>query len=87
MHGFVKRLVDRATLAAQELGLSHPFIFQNHAGEKQRVFSGYSARNQQRLVDIQQRVDPTAIMTALQPGYFKLQNSALSSDNHDHDEL
>ncbi|KAI0469741.1 hypothetical protein GGR56DRAFT_686869 [Xylariaceae sp. FL0804] len=88
MGGFVQRLVERATLAARELDLHHPFIFQNHAGKQQDVFGSLPAKNAQRLVALQEQVDPMAIMTTLQPGYFRLKGITSSSPRQqDRDEL
>ena len=66
------RFMDRSVALAKEMGLHHPFIYQNYANISQDVFGGYGEENRQKLRNIQGRYDPERIFDKLQPGYFKL---------------
>jgi hypothetical protein len=68
--------MNRAVALAKEMGLDHRYIYQNYANQTQDVFAGLSPENKQRLLKIQERHDPERILSRLQPGAFKLQNSA-----------
>jgi hypothetical protein len=64
--------MDRSVTLAKELGMHHPFVYQNYANISQDVFGGYGEENRQKLRDIQRKYDPERIFDKLQPGYFKL---------------
>ena len=64
--------MDRSISLAKEMGLLHPFIYQNYANISQDVFAGYGEENRQKLRDIQGKYDPERMFARLQPGYFKL---------------
>jgi hypothetical protein len=57
---------------AKDMGLHHPWIYQNYANISQDVFAGYGEENRQRLRDIQEKYDPERVFARLQPGYFKI---------------
>lgn len=67
-----QNIVDRAVIIGKEMGVHHPFIYQNYAAKSQDVFGGYSVENQERLRRIQKEVDPEGVFSRLQPGYFSL---------------
>ncbi|KAG4415297.1 hypothetical protein IFR04_011552 [Cadophora malorum] len=67
-----QNIVDRAVIIGKEMGVHHPFIYQNYAAKSQDVFAGYSVENQKRLRRIQRDVDPEGLFSRLQPGYFSL---------------
>ncbi|KAJ9137760.1 FAD binding domain-containing protein [Pleurostoma richardsiae] len=60
--------------AAESANASHPFIYINYANKGQDVFAGYGKENQQRLVEIQQAIDPRGVFTSsgLWTGFFKV---------------
>ncbi|KAK2591305.1 hypothetical protein QQS21_011023 [Conoideocrella luteorostrata] len=61
--------------AADALGAFHPYIYLNYANKGQDVFQSYGKDNQQRLLDIQTRIDPEGIFTScgLWTGFFRVQ--------------
>ncbi len=67
-----QNVIDRAVVVAKEMGVHHPYIYQNYAAKSQDVYGGYSVVNQERLRRIQKEVDPQGIFIELQPGYFTL---------------
>ena len=67
-----QNIVDRAVIIGKEMGVHHPFIYQNYAAKSQDVFAGYSVENQKRLRRVQKEVDPEGVFSRLQPGYFSL---------------
>ncbi|KAK5109863.1 hypothetical protein LTR62_006470 [Meristemomyces frigidus] len=66
------RMIDRMVAAAKELGVYHPYIYQNYAANEQDVFAGYGEENRARLREISRKFDPEQVFQRLQPGYFKL---------------
>jgi len=78
MNHFIDHLLERCTHIAKQTNTFHPFIFQNHAGEHQDVFAGYSEENRRKLLDIQHQIDPNLRLQKLQPGYFKLDRSRIA---------
>ncbi|KAH7310269.1 hypothetical protein BKA65DRAFT_601182 [Rhexocercosporidium sp. MPI-PUGE-AT-0058] len=67
-----QNVIDRAVILGKEMGVHHPFIYQNYAAKSQDVFAGYSVENQERLRRVQREVDPEGVFSRLQPGYFTL---------------
>jgi hypothetical protein len=72
MRKFMRRIISRFQLAAEERCMLHRFVFQNHAFDEQNVFESYGTTNLRRLRSILQQVDPDGVFQKLQPGYFKL---------------
>ncbi|KAH7136326.1 FAD binding domain protein, partial [Dactylonectria macrodidyma] len=60
--------------AAESVNAFHPFVYVNYASKGQDVFASYGKGNQQRLVKIQQAIDPRGIFTStgLWTGFFKV---------------
>ncbi|KAL6405264.1 6-hydroxy-D-nicotine oxidase [Ilyonectria robusta] len=60
--------------AAESVNAFHPFVYINYANKGQDVFAGYGKENQQRLVEIQQAIDPRGVFTSsgLWTGFFKV---------------
>jgi hypothetical protein len=81
VHHANDNIMNRAVALAKEMGLDHRYIYQNYANQTQDVFAGLSPENKQRLLQIQKRHDPERILSRLQPGAFKLQESADSTMN------
>jgi FAD/FMN-containing dehydrogenase len=73
MRAVMRRLITRFHKAAHDTNSHHPYLFQNHAFEEQRVFEGYGKENLNRLIEVRRNVDPDRVMQVLQPGYFKLE--------------
>jgi hypothetical protein len=71
--------MNRAVALSKEMGLDHRYIYQNYANQTQDVFAGLSPENKQRLLQIQQMHDPERVLSRLQPGAFRLQESADST--------
>lgn len=67
-----RNVISRSIALGQEMGLWHPFVYQNYAGQDQDVFAGYGSENRARLLRIQHEYDPEGVFKRLQPGYFKL---------------
>ena len=67
-----QNVIDRAIALGKEMSLHHSFIYQNYAGASRDVYAGFSIKNRERLLDIQQRYDPDGVFTRLKPGGFKL---------------
>jgi FAD/FMN-containing dehydrogenase len=65
-------IIDKSVALAKQMGLHHPFIFQNYARYDQDVFAGYGLENRKRLQEIQKKYDPDGVFSRLQPGYFKV---------------
>jgi hypothetical protein len=74
MKNLMKTLLHKFRAATEDIGMFHPFLFQNHAFEEQDVFAGYGETNLRRLREIRKKVDPKGIFQTLQPGYFKLES-------------
>ena len=72
VQGAFTSFLDRSVSLAKEMGLHHPWIYQNYANISQDVFAGYGEENKQKLRDIQRKYDPERMFAKLQPGYFKL---------------
>jgi hypothetical protein len=65
-------IINKSVALAKQIGLYHPYIFQNYARKDQDVFAGYGLGNRKRLQEIQKRYDPDGVFSRLQPGYFKV---------------
>jgi hypothetical protein len=65
-------IINKSVALAKQIGLFHPYIFQNYARKDQDVFAGYGLGNRKRLQEIQKRYDPDGVFSRLQPGYFKV---------------
>ncbi|PMD66410.1 FAD binding domain-containing protein, partial [Hyaloscypha bicolor E] len=79
VHNANDRFMNRAVALAKVMGLDHRYIYQNYANQTQDVFAGLSPENKQRLLQIQKRHDPERVLSRLQPGAFRLQESADST--------
>lgn len=68
--GFFKMCID----AAKEMGLYHPYLYQNYASADQDVFASYGEANHKRLVEISRAVDPKGVFAkgGLCDGYFNV---------------
>lgn len=68
--------LNRLKSAAEELGVTHPYLYMNYAmaGQADQIFAGYGEDNVQRLKEIQAAIDPTGVFTSqgLWRGYIKL---------------
>jgi hypothetical protein len=67
-----KNIIDRSVALGKEMGLHHPYIYQNYAAKDQDVFEGYGSKNRNRLREIQKKYDPEGIFSRLNPGYSKV---------------
>lgn len=76
VHHANDRIMNRAVALAKEMGLDHRYIYQNYANQTQDVFAGLSPENKKRLLRIQKMHDPERILSRLQPGAFRLKESA-----------
>lgn len=69
-------VVERTRLAAEELGVAHPYLYINYAatGRADEVFAGYGEGNLERLRRIQREFDADGIFTSsgLWKGFMKL---------------
>ncbi len=74
MYKFNNNIMERAKAAAIELGLYHPYLYQNYASKDQDVFSGHGKDALKRLQAIQKQVDPEGVFQkgGLCDGYFNL---------------
>ena len=72
MLGAARNSIARIEALAKEMGVYHPFIYQNYAAKGQNVFGGYKPENRERLQKISKKYDPRGTFTRLQPGYFNL---------------
>lgn len=79
VHQANDKIMNRAVALAKKMGLDHRYIYQNYANQTQDVFAGLSPENKQRLLRIQKRHDPERVLSRLQPGAFRLQESADST--------
>ena len=77
--GAQKSIFDQAVALAQAQGLYNEYIYQNYAGPGQNVFAGYNATNQARLISISKKYDPNGVFQTLEPGYFKVTDTAPST--------
>jgi hypothetical protein len=68
MRTTMKRIIERS----KEMGVYHPFLYQNYASIEQDVFAGYGEENRRKLREISKKYDPDQVFQTLQPGYFKL---------------
>ncbi|KAH8666957.1 hypothetical protein BX600DRAFT_436329 [Xylariales sp. PMI_506] len=62
----------KAAELAEQMGLSHPFLYPNYAALDQDTYAGYSTENQQRLLELQKIYDPDRIFANLQPKHITL---------------
>jgi FAD/FMN-containing dehydrogenase len=67
-----KRIIDRSTEKAKEIGAFHRYLYQNYADISQDVFAGYGEENLKSLREVSKKYDPEQVFQKLQPGYFKL---------------
>jgi len=67
-----RNIVNRANSIAREQGLDFPYIYQNYAGQEQKVFPSYGSANLAKLKATSKKYDPSGVFQKLQPGYFKL---------------
>jgi FAD/FMN-containing dehydrogenase len=68
-----KNIIDRSIALGKEMGLHHPYIYQNHAAGDQDVFGEYPAKNRDKLRCIKKKYDPDGVFSSrLNPGYFKV---------------
>ena len=67
-----RRVIDRSTEKAKEMGAFHRYLYQNYADISQDVFAGYGEENLKRLREVSRKYDPEQVFQKLQPGYFKL---------------
>jgi len=65
-------IINKSVTLDKQMGLHHPYIFQNYARNDQDVFAGYGLENRKRLQEIQKKYDPDGVFSRLQPGYFKV---------------
>jgi hypothetical protein len=72
MTKFMRQLIARFRQTAEEKGMLHRYVFQNHAFEEQDVFLGYGGKILNGLRRIRRDIDPDGVFQKLQPGYFKL---------------
>ena len=79
VHQANDNIMNKAVALAKKMGLDHRYIYQNYANQTQDVFAGLSPDNKQRLLQIQKRHDPKRVLSRLQPGAFRLQESADST--------
>lgn len=73
---FHAEVIKRVKKEAKAKGLDNDYIYQNYASQFQDVFSSYGKKNQEKLVTVSKKYDPTQVFQKLQPGYFKLQGGA-----------
>ena len=78
----VWRVVQRTNDYARDRGWDKTFRYMNYAGEFQDVIRGYGETNKARLKATAQKYDPDRIFQTLQPGYFKLDGSALDEEHY-----
>jgi hypothetical protein len=72
VHTAFGKFLDRSTALSKEMGLHHPYIYQNYANASQDVFAGYGEKNRRRLREIQKKYDQDGLLTRLSKGYFKV---------------
>jgi hypothetical protein len=72
-------IVNKSIAQAKKWGLDHPYLYMNYASQYQAVIPSYGATNQQKLVNIAKKYDPSGVFQKLQPGYFKLNGAPVSS--------
>ncbi|KAH6612421.1 FAD binding domain protein [Boeremia exigua] len=67
--------IEKATAAAEDAGLYHPYLYINYAMRTQDPLGRFPTENLERLRRIQSSVDPAGIFTSngLCTGYFKVQ--------------
>jgi hypothetical protein len=72
MHQFVVEYTSRVNdlLARAELGAQ--YLYLNDAGEGQRVFESYGAKNLEKLKKVREKYDPLKVYTELMPGGWKV---------------
>jgi len=72
IHAAFGKFLDRSVALGKEMGLYHPYIYQNYANGSQYAFAGYGEENRGRLWEIQRKYDPEGVFSRLQPGCFKV---------------
>ena len=79
VHSCIGNLVDRATAAANEAHLLHPWIYMNYASSNQDIFRGYDRMDYQRLLAISKEVDPRGVFAknGLCSGHFKVSDHGI----------
>lgn len=68
----IKTIVSRCNAAAEEMGLSHPYIYTNYASSFQKPILSYGEENVKKLRATQKKYDPFLVFERLQPGGCKL---------------
>ncbi|KAL4921363.1 hypothetical protein BDW62DRAFT_219513 [Aspergillus aurantiobrunneus] len=69
---WVEETTEAINRATKKAGLFDPFNYMGDAAGFQSIFPGYGAKNHQRLVEVAQRYDPSAVFQNLMPGGFKV---------------
>lgn len=72
VHAAFGKFLNRSEALSKEMGLFHPYIYQNYANGSQDVFAGYGEKNRKRLRETQQKYDVGGLFSRLSKGYFKV---------------
>jgi len=72
--------INSIRVEAKNRNLHSSYIYMNYASPYQAVIEGYGTANQQRLVSIAAKYDPTAVFQKLQPGGFKLSGAPFGTN-------
>lgn len=67
-----RQVLTNINAAAEDLGLSHDFIYANYAGRSQEPLQSYGAKNERFLGKVATQYDPERVFQRLVPGGFKL---------------
>jgi hypothetical protein len=75
MNAFVQRWIQLVQVTTTRAGSRHRWLYINYAYHQQDPFAGYGQHNKQRLISVQNAIDPQGVFTSrgLCRGYFKLQ--------------
>lgn len=74
-------MVSKTVAKAESMGLDSDYLYMNYASQFQDVVPSYGHRNHRLLQHISKKYDPDQVFQNLQPGYFKIDGGAPSSED------
>ncbi|TEY73411.1 hypothetical protein BOTCAL_0078g00040 [Botryotinia calthae] len=64
--------VDEINAAAEDLGVTNPFVYLNYAGKTQNPLAGYGEKNTEKMRALSKKYDPQGTFQKLVKGGFKI---------------
>lgn len=75
-------VIDEINAAAENLGVSNPFIYLNYAGEEQNPLMGYGEENLEKMRALSRKYDQQGVFQKLVKGGFKIPGMETGRESH-----